>query len=115
MSRFLTQLLASVVPEVHVKSARVSRRGWYSYKVGGELSEYYILVEPCHKDYWGHFHIRYPHCKQLARAHGAEELDLDLGHRCCPEFYTKEDLVSWLADTLGLSQGERKLLRLSLL
>ncbi len=111
MSRFLTQLLARAVPEVYVESARIVRWDWSRRGV----SDFYIVVEPRHRDYWGCFERKYPHYKQLARARGVVELDLDLGHRRCPEFHSKEDLLSWLADTLGLSQGERKLLELSLL
>ncbi|MCD6213925.1 MAG: hypothetical protein J7J46_02995 [Candidatus Desulfofervidus sp.] len=107
MSRFLVQLLARAVPEVRVKSARIVCWNWHSRN----LSEYYILVKPHHKDYWGRFHIRYPHCKQLARKRGVG--GYALGYRgLCPEFYTKRDLIEWLADTLNLSQGERNLLRL---
>jgi len=111
MSRFLTQLLVRAVPEVCVESARIVRWDWSKWGV----SDYYIVVEPRHRDFWGCFRQKYPHYKRLACARGVEELDLELGCRQCPEFHSKEDLLGWLADTLGLSQGERKLLRLSLL
>jgi len=38
MSRFLVQLLAQALPEVHVESARIVRWDWHSRN----LSEYYI-------------------------------------------------------------------------
>jgi len=99
----LTRVLSRAVPEVYVESTMLIKT---------TIGRYWIQVEPDHYKYWERFRKKYPHCVQLAHARGVEELDL--GHRRCPEFHSKEDLLGWLADTLGLSQGERKLLELSL-
>ena len=108
LSWFLTQLLARAVPEVYVESTRIEH--WDLPKWG--VRDYFIVVEPHHRDYWGCFRRKYPHYKRLACARGVEELDLELGRRQCPVFHSKEDLLGWLADTLDLTQGERKLLKI---
>ena len=108
MSWFLTQLLARVVPEVYVESARIEH--WGLPKWG--INDYYIVVEPYHRDYWECFRQKYPHSVQLACARGVEKLDLELGRRQCPVFHSKEDLLGWLVDTLDLTRGERKLLKI---
>jgi len=104
LMQMLTHILSHAVPDVRVKSAVLVKTA---------IGRYWIQVEPDHYGYWERFRQMYPHYKQLARARGVKELDL--GYRRCPEFYSEEALIDWLADTLGLSQGERKLLELSLL
>jgi len=73
--------------------------------VGGRW--YFILVTPDHIEYWAQFKRRYSNSVRLAQERGAK-----MGG-ACPEFPTQKELLDWLADTLGLSQGERKLLRLT--
>jgi len=97
----LTRVLSRAVPEVCVESAVLIKT---------TIGRYWIQVEPDHYEYWERFRQKYPYCAQLARARGVKELDL--GYRRCPEFCSKGALIDWLADTLGLSQGERKLLKI---
>ena len=104
-STFLTYILSRAVSGVRVTSATVIRtdrtKCWFQEIVLGR-STYWIQVDPDHSTYWKCFKEAYPNWEQVAR-------------RCrtlsvCPEFYTKEDLIEWLANTLNLSRGERKLL-----
>ncbi len=98
----LTRILSRAVPEVRVESTVLIKT---------TIGRYWIRVVPEHYEYWERFRQKYPYCVQLARARGVEELDL--GYRRCPEFCSKEALIDWLVeDTLGLSQGERKLLKI---
>jgi len=108
MERFLTYILSRAVPEVYVESARIEH--WELLKWG--INDYYIVVEPYHRDYWGCFRRKYPHSVQLACARSVEKLELELGLRQCPVFHSREDLLGWLVDTLDLTQGERKLLKI---
>ena len=95
----LTRILSRAVPEVRVSYAviiELVRGQWY-----------FILVAPDHIEYWTQFKGRYFNGVRLAQERGAK-----MGG-ACPEFPTQKGLLDWLADTLGLSQGERKLLHLS--
>jgi len=94
----LTYLLSRAVPNVYVSYAVITD----SFGVAG----YFILVDPEHTEYWTWFKRRYPHCVSLAQDRGANV------NAACPEFPTQKGLLDWLSDTLGLSQGERNLLRL---
>jgi len=106
VERFLTYILSRAVPEVRVESVRIEHLELLKWGI----NEYHIVVEPYHRDYWKCFKRKYPHCNRLARARGVEEWSLM--YRSCPGFHLKEDLLGWLVDTLGLSQGERKLLKI---
>jgi len=99
----LTHILSHAVPEIRVEQAQIAC--W----IVDEQSAYFIVVHPDHIEYWLNFHKRYPQYKHLALKHGAGRHTLGY---CCPEFPTRGDLISWLADTLDLPQGERNLLRL---
>jgi len=100
----LTRILSRAVPEVRVESATLTR---------APTGHYWIRVEPDHGKYWRRFGRKYPHHKLVACARFVGEWDSVYYN--CPEFCSKEALIDWLVDTLGLTQGERKLLRLSLL
>ncbi len=100
----LTRILSRAVPDVHVESATLTR---------APTGHYWIRVEPDHGKYWERFGRKYPYHKLVACARFVGGWDLT--HYRCPEFRSKEALIDWLVDTLGLSQGERKLLELSLL
>jgi len=98
----LTRILSSAVPHVLVESAVIVRaKGCY-----------HIYVSPNHLGYWSAFRDRYPGAASRALKYGARIMVGSLVTLACPEFGTKEDLVSWIEDVLSLSQGEGKLLRL---
>lgn len=97
----LTHVLARAVPEVFVERAEIS--------YAPVAKAYFILVYPNHVKYWLRFHKKYPHYKRVALRYGVSEHNIS---GCCPEFFDEVDLISWLADVLDLSRGERKLLRL---
>lgn len=101
----LTHILASTVPHVLVESVLIVR-------VNGV---YHIHVRPNHLDYWNAFRRKYPGAVTRALKYGARVM-VDRGRTlvtlACPEFATKEDLLDWLEDVLGISQSERRLLRL---
>jgi len=101
----LTYIMSSAVPHVLVESAVIVR-------VNGC---YHIHVSPNHLGYWSAFRRRYPEAVTRALKYGARIMIDRVGtlvSLACPEFITKEDLLSWLEDVLNLSQGERRLLRL---
>ena len=97
----LTPVLARAVPEVRVESVVLTKT---------LTGHYWIRVVPEHYEYWERFKRKYPHCERLARARSVEEWSLT--YRSCPEFHSKEDLLGWLVDTLDLTRGERKLLKI---
>lgn len=94
--RVLTYILSRAVPNAYVSRAAITEL------VKGRW--YFILVTPEHVAYWARFKSRYPYCVRLAQARGAK-----MGG-ACPEFPTQKELLDWLSDTLGLSQGERRML-----
>ena len=100
MGRLLTQLLARAVLSVYVESATLTRTSTGF----DESHHYFILVAPEHSEYWIQFKRSYSNSEKLAQERGAR-----IGG-ACPEFSTQKGLLDWLADTLGLSQGERRLL-----
>ncbi|RLI43470.1 hypothetical protein DRO59_00965 [Candidatus Bathyarchaeota archaeon] len=106
-SRFLTYILSRAVPSVCVGSVGVVKQDF-----GFLGSRYWLHVEPYHDVYWSRFQEMYPHFRRVAYENGAAGYSLMTGW-LCPEFPSKEDLIGWLTDTLGLSTGERKLLHLS--
>ncbi|RLI54225.1 MAG: hypothetical protein DRP09_13700 [Candidatus Thorarchaeota archaeon] len=94
--QMLTHILSRAVPNARVSHAVITdlvRGRWY-----------FILVVPDHIEYWAQFKRRYFNGVRLAQERGAK-----MGG-ACPEFSTQKGLLDWLADTLGLSQGERRLL-----
>jgi len=94
--QMLTHILSHAVPNARV-----------SYAVITDLVKgrwYFILVTPDHSEYWAQFKRRYSNSVRLAQERGAKMSGT------CPEFSTQKGLLDWLADTLGLSQGERRLL-----
>ncbi len=95
----LTTILSRAVPSVWVESVRVVH--WPSEGL------YFINVIPTHGDYWARFKMKYPHWERVALKYGAKDVDV-----ACPVFPTLKQLLSWLIDTLDLSQGERNLLHL---
>jgi len=102
MERFLTYILSRAVPEVHVERVKISY--WSMDRT------YFISVYPSQMKYWLCFRKKYPHWRQVALKYTMEE---QVVSEFCPEFFTQKGLLDWLADTLGLSRGERNLLRLS--
>ncbi|RLI42673.1 hypothetical protein DRO59_03325 [Candidatus Bathyarchaeota archaeon] len=98
----LTRIFSSAAPHVLVESAVIVRA----------KECYHIYVSPNHLGYWDAFRRRYPGAVSRALKYGARIMVGPLVTLACPEFGTKEDLVSWIEDVLGLSRGERKLLRL---
>ncbi|RLI50714.1 MAG: hypothetical protein DRP09_19805 [Candidatus Thorarchaeota archaeon] len=107
MMWFVTLVLSHAVPSVYVGLVKVVKRD-----LGPLGGRYWFRVEPHHEVYWTRFQEMYPHFSRVAYDYGAVGYSLMTGW-LCPEFPSKEDLIGWLADTLGLTQGERKLLRLS--
>jgi len=103
MSKLLASILTRAVSDNYVERAEV---------VKSSVDLYWITVTPSHDVYWTRFRGMYPHFSRVAREYGAIGYSLTPGW-LCPEFPSKEDLLNWLADTLSLTQGERKLLRLS--
>ena len=100
----LTRVLTRAVPEVHVKKVEIL--------YAPEAKVYFILVYPSHVRYWERFKRTYPHWKRVACEYKALESSL-VPFGSCPVFRVRENLINWLADTLGLSQGERKFIQLS--
>ena len=101
----LTYIMSSTVPHVLVESVVIK------YVNGC----YHIHVSPNHLGYWDAFRRRYPGAVMRALEYGAQVVinkGSTLVTLACPEFTTKEDLLSWLEDVLNLSHGERRLLRL---
>ncbi|RLB85736.1 MAG: hypothetical protein DRH15_02990 [Deltaproteobacteria bacterium] len=105
--KLLTAVMAQAVPEVCVTRAKVSC--W----VEDGVKAYFLTVYPDHVEYWLRFHRRYPHYKRVALRYGVEKQSIN--SQCCPEFPTWQDLINWLVDVLGLSQGERNLLHLCIM
>jgi len=101
----LAHILTSAVPRVLVESAVIAHVNGF----------YHIHVSPNHLGYWSAFRQRYPGAVSRALKYGARVM-VDRGRTlvtlACPEFITKEDLLSWLEEVLSLSQSERRLLRL---
>ncbi|RLF81100.1 hypothetical protein DRN32_01720 [Thermococci archaeon] len=95
----LACLLARAVPDARVELVEIVRVD----------NRFYIHVTPNHFRYWGRFRKRYSYSLGLAQDRGARVF-----HTACPEFPSKEDLIGWLADTLGLTQGERNFLHLTI-
>lgn len=101
----LTHILSFAVPHVLVETTVIVR-------VNGC---YHIHVSPNHLGYWNTFRRKYSEANACALKYGARIMIGRIGTTvtlACPEFITKEDLLSWLEDVLNLSQGERRLLRL---
>jgi len=105
--KLLTKVMTQAVPEVCVTGVKVS-----CWVVDG-VETYFLTVYPDHVKYWSHFHKRYPWCEQVALRYGAEEQASCA--QLCLMFSTRKELLDWLFDTIGLSQGERNLLHLYLM
>lgn len=110
-SRFLTYILSRAVSGVRVTSAEVvgtdQIEHWIQDGAPGRTI-YWIRVDPDHYTYWKCFKEAYPNWKQVAHKYRTIP-DLSC---FCPEFTTVQDLMNWLFDVLGLTCGERRLLRL---
>lgn len=104
MSRVLTTILSHAVPGARVEPTSVVV---YTF-----TDRYWILVEPNHSCYWERFKRTYPHWRRVACKYKALESSL-VPFGSCPVFRVREDLVNWLADTLGLSRGERRFIQLA--
>jgi len=102
----LTYLLKRAIPGVRVESVRIFSSPSPAASLTTKLV-YWIQVVPNHDRYWRQFKKRYPNSESLALNYGA---NVDI--YSCPEFPTRGDLIRWLADTLELTWGERKLLHL---
>ena len=98
----LTRVLTRAVPEVHVKKVEIL--------YAPEAKVYFILVYPSHVRYWERFKRTYPHWKQIACKYKVLKWSLT-PFESCPVFRAREDLINWVADTLGLSQGEGKFIQ----
>ena len=76
------------------------------------MGRYWIWVEP-NPDYWERFKRTYLQWKRVAcKCKVLESSQVPFGS--CPVFRAREDLINWVADTLGLSQGERRFIQLSI-
>jgi len=95
----LVYILSRAVSDVPVSSA--------SIVMSTQSRKYYIGVRPNHPKYWEWFKRRHPNSIHLAQSRGARVKGVT-----CPEFTTAQAVLEWLSDTLGLSCGERNLLRL---
>ncbi len=102
----LTYLLKRAIPGVRVESVRILSSPSPAASLTTKLA-YWIQVVPNHDRYWRQFKKHYPNSESLALNYGA---NVDI--YSCPEFSTRRDLIRWLADTLELTWGERKLLYL---
>jgi len=94
--KILVSILAGAVPSMTVVSAFITKTT--------DGQRYFILVTPDHSKYWARFKERYFDSEKLAQERGAK---IEVA---CPEFPTREALLSWLADVLSLSWGVRHLL-----
>jgi len=103
MSRVLTTILSHAVTDTRSKPTSVVVRTLWG--------RYWIWVVPSYGCYWGCFKRTYPHWKRVACKYKVLESSL-VPFESCPVFRAKEDLINWLADTLGLSQGERRFIQL---
>jgi len=104
MSRVLTTILRRAVPNVQVEPTSAVVRMF--------MGRYWIWVEPNPDYYWERFKRTYPHWKRVACKYRVlESSQVPFGS--CPVFRAREDLISWLTDTLGLSQGERRFIQFS--
>ena len=97
VSKMLAHILDRATPDVHVTAARIAR--WPTE------GSYFINVYPAHMEYWMTFKRTYPYWKRVAAKYNVAKFDT-----LCPEFPTRKELLDWLSDTIGLSQGERNLL-----
>lgn len=120
MMSFLTFLLSRAVPDVRVWKVEIVelatlQRDYCSDLEGGIInsvawgSMYSLDVRPEPYVYWKRFKEIYPHWKQLAHKYKPSPYSVVI-RKLCPEFPTKEALLSWLADVLNLSRGKRRLL-----
>jgi len=106
--RVLTSILNQAVFEVRVDSTKL-----FKVTLAPRTYCYWISVVPDHYKYWECFRETHPQWRQIALKYGASRTTLDF-HGYCPEFPSMRSLVSWLFDVLKLSQGERRLLTLSI-
>ena len=95
--------MSRAVPVMRVDSARVVRG-----------RHYFILVDPAQSVYWTWFKMKCPHWARVANKYEAMSKsmmgELMISVSFLPVFSTKENLISWLSEVLGLSRGERNLL-----
>jgi len=102
--RFLTHILSravSGVQDVRIDSVKISHVQYHSE------TRFYIYVLPDQSGYWKRFKKKYPECIRLAWERNAIVQDV-----ACPEFCSRDVLIDWLSEILGLTDGERKLLLL---
>ncbi|RLF81094.1 hypothetical protein DRN32_01690 [Thermococci archaeon] len=102
MSTLLTVVVKRAVPSMHVESAEIVRepRGLY-----------WIRVTPNHILYWYWFRKIYPQWSRTINKYVLKGVEQEFD-RTCPEFFRREDLIKWLSETVGLSEGVRKLLQI---
>jgi len=93
----LIYIMSRAVPNMSINSLSITT------SLTSEM--YYILVSPDHKGYWAQFKRKYPSSVRLAQEWGAR-----VDKVACPEFTTIKNLLGWLSEVLGLTQGEEKLL-----
>ena len=96
----LMSIISRAVPDACIDSVEIS---CVRYRSG---TWFYIYVTPDQSSYWKRFRERYPECTRLAWKRNAYV------HTVCPEFCSRDALIDWLSEVLGLTDGERKLLLL---
>jgi len=94
--KILVSILTGAVSDMTVSSAFITKTI--------DNCRYFILVSPDHTKYWARFKEEHFNCEELAQEYGAKT------EVACPEFPTREALLSWLADVLSLPKGVRNLL-----
>jgi len=94
-------IITRAVPGACIDSVEIS---CVRYRTG---AWFYIYVPPDQSGYWKRFRERYPDCTRLARERNAK-----VHNAACPEFCSRDALIDWLSEVLGLTDGERKLLLL---
>ena len=102
--RFLTYILSRAVSGV--RDARIDSVEISCVRYRTDM-RFYIYVLPDQSGYWKRFRERYPDCTRLARERNAK-----VHNAACPEFCSRDALIDWLSEVLGLTDGERKLLLL---
>ncbi|RLI43465.1 hypothetical protein DRO59_00940 [Candidatus Bathyarchaeota archaeon] len=118
---YLTFILSRAVPDVRVEMVQVvetpANPQWGldleagAFRVIEAEYKYTLDVRPRPHEYWRWFRETFPNWQQLAFKYGATVYSV-MVCRLCPEFPSRNALVSWLSDVLSLSPGERRLLRL---
>jgi len=102
VSTLLTVVMKRAVPSMYVESAEIVR---------GPKGLYWIRIAPNHLLYWHWFRKIYPQWRQAASRYVLKGVKQEFD-RACPGFFRCDDLIKWLSDVVGLSEGVQKLLQI---